>query len=74
MRFDDTQRSPMKMKFDPTGRMKLVCEFHVSEPEGAKFAQADQGPARDVAVVYLLSTPDKLFRGTESISCWRLAG
>lgn len=39
----------------PTGRMKLVWEFQVSVPDGAKMDQEDQGPLRDVAVVYKLS-------------------
>ena len=57
------------MKLLPTGSMKLVCEFQVSEPEGAKFAHEDQGPESDVAVVYLLSFKGKVIDAISQCPC-----
>lgn len=55
MRLAENHRSPMYTKLLPIWRTKLVCESQVLLPEGAKLAQADHGPLREVAVQYLLS-------------------
>jgi hypothetical protein len=33
----------------PSGRMYVVCEAYVLDPESANLVQADHGPDRDVA-------------------------